>query len=173
LLKYVIPFTPVPLQNLLHYYGMIRPRLQHRYFQPYVIRLWLFLLSFATWFSRSAKEPAYNSCHLYTAYQMGGKQVSPILVPAVHNSHWFWYDFINPDDASSMIHSHSALIYSSSSLCWFFRIAHHPCLASEAAFGDLQPTPVCRLREAYSHLFDSYEHSFHILATQYVAASSW
>ena len=75
-LSWHIPFAPLPLQQLHHYYGMIRPLYTHRYYPSSWISLIRFLLALHIRFPRSIETPELNSCHLYAGCHPASKQVA-------------------------------------------------------------------------------------------------
>src|SRR5450830_275921 len=76
------PFAPAPLQDLHHYYGLLRPRAPHRYSRPHGFsRLRLLPLHRCDRFSRSIQEPGWASRRLHAGYRSGKLQGSPELIP--------------------------------------------------------------------------------------------
>src|ERR1039458_9788884 len=76
------PFAPAPLQDLHHYYGLLRPCAPHRYSRPHGFsRLRLLPLHRCDRFSRSIQEPGWASRRLHAGYRSGRLQGSPELIP--------------------------------------------------------------------------------------------
>jgi len=73
------PFAPLPLQELLHYYELVRPYTKHRYFAS-SLRYCTF--HFASWhrFPSSVNKPKYWSCLLNDACRPANKQVTVGLI---------------------------------------------------------------------------------------------
>lgn len=102
-------------------------------------------------FSRSAWEPESSSRHLYAGHRLGGKQVSPRLLP----EHGFspGFDVVLAFDTSSVVRfrSPSRLLPDALSARLFPRRSA-PRHLTDAPRGGLQPPPAGRLRRANLHL---------------------
>ena len=116
-----------------------------------------FRLSSRTCFSRSLKEPASSSCHLYAVHPTDSKQVILSHLSQRQNSKlWFWCNLLFANGTSSMVHSRSSpwcsprLIHISLPI-----VVHDQSVSLPAAQSGFQTAPVRRMRWACHHLFQS------------------
>ena len=73
--NWLIPLAPVPLQNLLHYYGMIRPCFL-RYSHSCGASTWISPYYQNDRFPSSIQKPVLKSCHLYAGCRQNSNQVT-------------------------------------------------------------------------------------------------
>lgn len=159
------PLGSTRITGLRRYYETVRPCAPHRYSAPRgLLRLGALppvasqghrpsyrRLCRGDRFSRSAWEPEPSSRHLYAGHRLGGKQVSPRLLPG----HSFnpGFDVVLALDTSSVVRSRSpSRLLPDALSARLFPRRSAPRLLTDAPRGGLQPPPAGRLRRACLHL---------------------
>jgi hypothetical protein len=146
-----LPSTSVTSRH--HYYGGVRPWMVHRYFRPRVFALVPFPLASPARFSSSVRKPGLESRSLYTGHHMDSRQVSSMLLSRDKDT----APVLMSSKVVSMRRQEFACArlsnpYMTRSQPRLFHNVHHRDLATEAAYGCLEPPPAGRLRRAYLHL---------------------